>query len=150
MASLRSQIIDAIVTRFGAVAGWTAVKKEGDVTPTNFPKLVIVEDVGESPDQSNAVDYVQKSLLLRVTLKVQSDAIGPGESPYELLDRACVELRKVINNDPANYGITAFEGPPIDLGDDDQPPVSDNEVARAWRLRCIYFHDWRDPEAGPA
>lgn len=145
MASIRDQILMALVARIDAVSGISAALR-ADENTVNSPVHVIVYPIGEDKglDTSQSYNSTFRVEALLLALAGDADATLDGGNPYRYLDRMVTEVEKVIH-EPDEWGPAA---PVTDVwiaGHDVIDPDEENEVAARISITFKYRHYYKDP-----
>lgn len=148
MASIRQNILDALVTRLAAISGWSAQLRGSPNSIGSAAVAAIVAPVSEDKSITTADQY-QATLQVLVWIVCNAedaDGVLDGGNAYRYLDRLVTLAEKAIH-DPDEWGLDpAFTDVQI-VGHDVSEPTEDNQVAAQLRLQFRYRHSYQDPEA---
>lgn len=142
MASLRDQLVDALVTRIAGLAGWTARRVAGREV-LNAPKLALVTIVDEDKEPESQLFY-QCTLHVLVMIRGRQEdatALAHGSNPFRYLDELVAQVEGVVHTPQAwpHEAIVSLQGHEI-LGPDEE-----NGLHASLRLVIEYRHNFADP-----
>ncbi|MBL8752268.1 MAG: hypothetical protein JNK15_03120 [Planctomycetes bacterium] len=148
MATIRDNILNALVARLATIPGWTAQLRGLTNGAPNATVLAVVCFLTE--DKSLATnDQYQASMQVLVWIRgnpENADATLDGGNAFRYLDRL-VALAEQQVHDPDEWGIEpAFTEVQIN-GHDVLDPANDHQVQAELRLTFTYRHHYQDPGA---
>jgi hypothetical protein len=147
MASIRDNILGALVTRLATISGWD-VQLRGAVNTADAAVKAVVLFVAEDKRLANNEHYVC-TMQVAVFLTARAEDAHPttdAGNPYRYLDRLVVLAEKKIH-DPDSWGLNPDFTDVVVNGHDVSDPTEENEVTALMRLTFTYRHDYQDPEA---
>lgn len=147
MASIRDNILNALVTRLATISGWN-VQLRGSVNTADAPVKAVVFFVAEDKRLANAESYIatmQVAVFITARAEDAHSTIDAG-NPYRYLDRLVVLAEKKIH-DPDSWGLDPDFTDVVVNGHDVADPTEENEVTALMRMTFTYRHDYQDPEA---
>jgi hypothetical protein len=147
VASIRTNILLALVTRLAAIPGWAAQLRDRE-NGGDHPVLAVVFFFSE--DKRIATnDQYQATMTVGVFIKGRIEDADPtldAGNVYRYLDRLVVLAEQKIHS-PDEWGLTpGFTDVTIN-GHEVADPDEDNEVQALLRLTFTYRHHYQDPEA---
>lgn len=151
MASIRDNILGALVARLDAITGWNGQLRSATnvMEPASTEKvLAIVAFLNEDKELSNSQQYAATmQVLVYIVANIEdADPTLDGSNPYRYLDRL-VALAESTVHAPDSWGIEpGFTDVQI-RGHDVSDPTEANQVTAELRLVFTYRHDYQDPGA---
>lgn len=151
MASIRDNILQALVTRLATISGWTVRLRAVENPEGNQPIVATVYPVSEDKAIANSDTY-ECTLRVGVHIVARIENTSPttdGGNPFRYLDRLLVLVEKKIHA-PDSWGLqpeftrVEVNGHDIDVVDDPDP----TSVEAFVRLTFQYRHRFDDPEVG--
>lgn len=147
MASIRDNILGALVTRLNGIAGWNA-QLRGSTNAADSAVHAVVFFVSEEKRLANNESY-SATMQVAVFITARAEDASPtvdGGNAYRYLDRLVVLAEKRIHA-PDAWGVTPDFTDVVVNGHDVGDPTEQNEVTALLRLTFTYRHDLDDPEA---
>lgn len=148
MASIRDNILTALVTRLDAITGWTTQLRGSVNIAGDNGVVAIVAFVSEDKRLAASTVYtatMQVEVLITGRAE-DADATADDGNPYRYLDRLVVLAEKAIHT-PDSWGVTPDFTDVVVTGHEVLDPSESNEVAAVLRLQFTYRHDYQNPEA---
>jgi hypothetical protein len=149
MASIRDQILQALVARLAAVSVDWHVQLRAAVNPDDTKKVqVVVWQLGEDKTLATTDQY-SASLQVRIYIvghQEDADANLDAGNAYRYLDRLVVLAEKKIHA-PDAWGVDPDFTDVVCNGHDVLDPEQDNQVEALLRLTFTYRHQAANPEA---